>query len=147
MPDMQATIRARAAPTLGRRIGLPGQRFLVESLAYWRSDGRKPTMEDLSGDEQEAIIRTEKDAIVAYLSDERVEVTPHHTAHYEVAQDAYGTPDDCIRDVARLFEAGAGERTARRGRNELNADRSAGRRGEEVHGDWPVPAQKSLYGQ
>jgi alkanesulfonate monooxygenase SsuD/methylene tetrahydromethanopterin reductase-like flavin-dependent oxidoreductase (luciferase family) len=92
-----------------RRIGLRGQRFFVESLAHWYSGGPKPTIEDLSGEEQEAILHAEKDAVVAYLSEEKIEIGAHHTAHYEVAPDAYGTPQDCIRYVTRLFDAGADE--------------------------------------
>jgi alkanesulfonate monooxygenase SsuD/methylene tetrahydromethanopterin reductase-like flavin-dependent oxidoreductase (luciferase family) len=92
-----------------RRIGLRGQRFFVESLAHWYSGGPKPTVEDLSGDEQAAILHAEKDAVVAYLSEEKIEIGAHHTAHYEVAPDAYGTPQDCIRYVTRLFDAGADE--------------------------------------
>ncbi len=92
-----------------RRIGLRGQRFFVESLAYWYSGGPKPTVEDLTGDEQEAILRAEREAVVAYLSEERIEVGSHHTITYEVADDAYGTPQDCIRHVGRLFDAGADE--------------------------------------
>jgi len=92
-----------------RRVGLRGQRFFIESLAYWYSGGPKPVVEDLSGDEQEAIIHAEKEALVAYLSEERIELAPHHTNHFEIPQDAYGTADDCIRYVSRLFDAGADE--------------------------------------
>lgn len=94
---------------LARRVGLRGQRFFVESLAYWYSGGPKPTVEDLSGDEQAAILEAEKQAIVAYLSEEKIEIGSHHTASYEHAEDAYGTPANCIRYVSQLFEAGADE--------------------------------------
>ncbi len=92
-----------------RRIGLRGQRFFVESLAYWYAGGPKPTVEDLSGDEQAEIIRREKEAVVAYLSEERIEVQGFHTNQFEISNDSYGTPDDCIRYVSQLFEAGADE--------------------------------------
>jgi alkanesulfonate monooxygenase SsuD/methylene tetrahydromethanopterin reductase-like flavin-dependent oxidoreductase (luciferase family) len=92
-----------------RRIGLRGQRFFVESLGYWYSGGPKPTVEDLSGDEQAAIITKEKEQLVAFLSEEKIEIGSHHTNTYEVVEDAYGTPEDCIRHVTRLFEAGADE--------------------------------------
>jgi alkanesulfonate monooxygenase SsuD/methylene tetrahydromethanopterin reductase-like flavin-dependent oxidoreductase (luciferase family) len=92
-----------------RRVGLRGQRFFVESLGYWYSGGPKPTVEDLSGDEQAAIIEKEKEAVVAWLSDEKIEIGAHHTASFEHSEDAYGTPEDCIRYVTRLFEAGADE--------------------------------------
>jgi alkanesulfonate monooxygenase SsuD/methylene tetrahydromethanopterin reductase-like flavin-dependent oxidoreductase (luciferase family) len=92
-----------------RRIGLSGQRFFVESLAHWYSGGPKPTSHLLSIEEQEAVLRAEKEAIVAFLSEEKIEIGKHHTETYEVAEDAYGTPEDCIRHVTKLFEAGADE--------------------------------------
>lgn len=92
-----------------RRFGLRGQRFFVESLGHWYQGGPKPTIEDLSADEQEAILQKEKEAVIAYLSEEKIEVGGHHTNSYEVAPDAYGTPEDCIRHVTKLFEAGADE--------------------------------------
>lgn len=92
-----------------RRIGLRGQRFFVESLGYWYQGGPKPTVEDLSGDEQAAILQQEKAAVVAYLSEEKITIGSEHTGAYEEVQDAYGTADDCIRYVQRLFDAGADE--------------------------------------
>lgn len=92
-----------------RRIGLRGQRFFVESLGYWYQGGPKPTVEDLSGDEQAAILQQEKAAVVAYLSEEKISIGSEHTGAYEEVADAYGTADDCIRYVQRLFDAGADE--------------------------------------
>ncbi len=92
-----------------RKIGLRGQRFFVESLGYWYQGGPKPTVEDLSGDEQAAILQQEKAAVVAYLSEEKITIGSEHTGAYEEVQDAYGTPADCIRYVQRLFDAGADE--------------------------------------
>lgn len=92
-----------------RRIGLRGQRFFVESLGYWYQGGPKPTVEDLSGDEQAAILQQEKEAVVAYLSEEKITIGSEHTGAYEEVQDAYGTVEDCIRYVQRLFDAGADE--------------------------------------
>ncbi|MCW0199352.1 LLM class flavin-dependent oxidoreductase [Sphingopyxis sp.] len=92
-----------------RRIGLRGQRFFVESLGYWYQGGPKPTVEDLSGDEQAAILQQEKAAVVAYLSEEKITIGSEHTGAYEEVQDAYGTAEDCIRYVQRLFDAGADE--------------------------------------
>ncbi|HET6524366.1 LLM class flavin-dependent oxidoreductase [Sphingopyxis sp.] len=92
-----------------RKIGLRGQRFFVESLGYWYQGGPKPTVEDLSGDEQAAILQQEKAAVVAYLSEEKISIGTEHTGAYEEVQDAYGTADDCIRYVQRLFDAGADE--------------------------------------
>jgi len=92
-----------------RRIGLRGQRFFVESLGYWYSGGPRPTVEDLTGDELAGKLARKKERFVAYLSDERIEVEAHLTAGYEVVEDAYGTPADCIRHVSRLLNAGADE--------------------------------------
>ena len=92
-----------------RKIGLRGQRFFVESLGYWYQGGPKPAVEDLSGDEQAAILQQEKAAVVAYLSEEKITIGSEHTGAYEEVQDAYGTAEDCIRYVQRLFDAGADE--------------------------------------
>ena len=92
-----------------RRIGLRGQRFFVESLAHWYQGGPKPTVEDLTGDQLAGILEAEKQAVVAYLSEEKITLGDHHTASYEVADDAYGTPQDCLRHVTKLMAAGADE--------------------------------------
>ncbi|MBS0474223.1 MAG: LLM class flavin-dependent oxidoreductase [Sphingomonadales bacterium] len=93
-----------------RKIGLRGQRFFAESIAYWYQGGPKPTVdENLSADQQAAILEEEKRATVAYLSEEAIPIGDEHLSNYTVAQDAYGTPEDCIRYVQRLKEAGADE--------------------------------------
>mgnify|MGYP001035144333 FL=1 len=93
-----------------RKIGLRGQRFFVESLAHWYQGGPKPTIdEELTADQQAAILQQEKEAVVAYLSEERITIGTEHTGSYEEVQDAYGTADDCIRYVQRLFDSGADE--------------------------------------
>lgn len=93
-----------------RRIGLRGQRFFAEAIAHWYQGGPKPTIdENLSGDDQEAILEKEKEALVTYLSEEKIVVGSEHTNNYAVANDAYGTPEDCIRYCTRLQEAGADE--------------------------------------
>ena len=93
-----------------RKIGLRGQRFFAESIAYWYQGGPLPTIdESLSADEQEAILGQEKEQTIAYLSEEAIPVGDEHLSNYNVAQDAYGTPEDCIRYVQRLIDAGADE--------------------------------------
>lgn len=93
-----------------RKIGLRGQRFFAEAIAYWYQGGPKPTVdEDLSGDQQAAILEQEKRQTVAYLSEEAIPIGDEHLSNYNVAQDAYGTPEDCIRYVQRLIDAGADE--------------------------------------
>ncbi|QKS01417.1 LLM class flavin-dependent oxidoreductase [Sphingomonas sp. CL5.1] len=93
-----------------RKIGLRGQRFFVESLAHWYQGGPKPTVdEELTADEQVAILQQEKEAVVAYLSEEKITIGSEHIGSYGEVQDAYGTADDCIRYVQRLFDSGADE--------------------------------------
>lgn len=93
-----------------RRIGLRGQRFFAESIAYWYQGGPKPTIdESLTAEDQEQVLAQGKEQIVAYLSEEKIPVGDEHLSNYTVAQDAYGTPEDCIRYVTRLQEAGADE--------------------------------------
>lgn len=93
-----------------RKIGLRGQRFFAESIAHWYQGGPKPTIdENLTPEQQLAILEQEKQATVAYLSEERIPIGDEHTSNYTVAQDAYGNPEDCIRYVQRLFDSGADE--------------------------------------
>jgi len=92
-----------------RRIGLRGQRFFAESIAYWYQGGPPPVVDDLSAEEQEAALQQKKEQTVAYLSEEKIPVGDEHTSNFTVAQDAYGNADDCIRYCTRLQEAGADE--------------------------------------
>jgi len=92
-----------------RRIGLRGQRFFVESLGYWYSGGPKPSVEDMDASESLAALNRHKEETVAWLSEEKITVGSHHTASFEVVEDAYGTPEDCIRHITRLRDAGADE--------------------------------------
>jgi hypothetical protein len=92
-----------------RRIGLRGQRFFAEAIAYWYQGGAKPSTDDLSVEEQQAALEREKQQTVAYLSEEHIPIGDEHTSNYTVAEDAYGNADDCIRYVTRLQEAGADE--------------------------------------
>lgn len=93
-----------------RRIGLRGQRFFAEAIAYWYQGGPKPTVdEELTAEDHAKVLEQGKQATVAYLSEERIPIGDEHLSNYTVAQDAYGTPDDCIRYVQRLFDAGTDE--------------------------------------
>ncbi|HLU91134.1 MAG TPA: LLM class flavin-dependent oxidoreductase, partial [Pedomonas sp.] len=93
-----------------RRIGLRGQRFFAESLAYWYQGGPKPVVyEEATAEDSERWLKEGKEAVVAYLSEEKIPVGSEHTSNYEVQPDAYGSPEDCIRYVTRLQEAGADE--------------------------------------
>ena len=94
-----------------RRIGLRGQRFFMESIAYWNTHGETPMPEpdtwpeDLTvdaGDGTSVIksaIGAEKIA-VDFSDPSMALLNPNH---------AYGTVDDCIGYVRRLIEAGADE--------------------------------------
>ena len=93
-----------------RRIGLRGQRFFAEAIAHWYQGGPKPTVdEELSAEEHAAVLARGKEQVITYLSEEKITAGDEHTSNYTVAQDAYGTPEDCIRYVTRLQEAGADE--------------------------------------
>ena len=92
-----------------RRIGLRGQRFFVESLGHWYSGGPRPDIADLDAGDSIAALTRHKEETVAWLSGERIAVGGHHTETFEVVEDAYGTPEDCIRHVQRLADAGADE--------------------------------------
>ncbi len=93
-----------------RRIGLRGQRFFAEAISHWYQGGPKPTIdENMTADDQKAILDKEREAVITYLSEEKIVISDEMTTNYTVANDAYGTPDDCIRYVTRLQEAGADE--------------------------------------
>lgn len=92
-----------------RRVGLRGQRFFAESLAHWYQGGPKPTVDDLSPEEHRAVMDANKAQIVAYLSEEHIPIGTEHTGLFTEVQDAYGTAEDCIAYVERLYQAGADE--------------------------------------
>ena len=73
-----------------RRIGLRGQRFFAEAIGYWYQGGAKPSVEDLSAEEQAAALERDKQKTVAFLSEEKIPIGDEHTSNYTVAQDAYG---------------------------------------------------------
>jgi alkanesulfonate monooxygenase SsuD/methylene tetrahydromethanopterin reductase-like flavin-dependent oxidoreductase (luciferase family) len=92
-----------------RRIGLRGQRFFAEAISHWYQGGPKPSTDDLSIDQQHAVMAATKEQVVAYLSEEHIPVGSEHVGVFEEVQDAYGTAADCISYVQRLFDAGADE--------------------------------------
>jgi len=91
-----------------RKIGIRGQRFFTESLAYWYSGGPKPDWDAWEDDTittttGETIIKTRwaSEELVVDFSDPSLSMmNPNH---------AYGTVKDCIGYVERLIEAGADE--------------------------------------
>lgn len=91
-----------------RRIGLRGQRFFAESLAYWYQGGPKPSTAALDEEELEAVLEEEKQKVIAFLGEEKIPVGTEHTGIYN-ANNAYGTVDDAIAYIERLIAAGADE--------------------------------------
>lgn len=94
-----------------RRIGLRGQRFFMESIGHWSSDGQMPLpVPDTWPDDLLTVDADGKGIIETAIGSEKVSVdfaspamallNPNH---------AYGTVDDCIGYVSRLIEAGADE--------------------------------------
>ncbi len=102
-----------------RRIGLRGQRFFTESIAYWYQGGPRPTMtvygdpvapevKDLDPDQNAREMLEQRDRIIAYLSDERIEVDDRDINGFN-PDNAYGDVDQATAFVARLIDSGADE--------------------------------------
>ena len=93
-----------------RRIGLRGQRFFMESIGHWGSNGATPLPEpDTWGDE---LVGTSGDGkpILAQIGREVVTFDPSQVSMELLNPNhAYGTVEDCIGYVERLIEAGADE--------------------------------------
>ena len=91
-----------------RKIGIRGQRFFTESLAYWYSGGPRPDWEAWEDDTittttGETIIKTRwasEELVVDFSDTNLAMMNPNH---------AYGTVADCIGYVQRLIDAGADE--------------------------------------
>ena len=93
-----------------RQIGLRGQRFFMESIGHWGSNGATPLPQpETWGDElltrQATASRSSasigREVVTLDLSNPSLELlNPNH---------AYGTVADCIGYVERLVEAGADE--------------------------------------
>jgi alkanesulfonate monooxygenase SsuD/methylene tetrahydromethanopterin reductase-like flavin-dependent oxidoreductase (luciferase family) len=91
-----------------RRIGIRGQRYFMESLAYWYSGGERPDhtkwQDDLTQSTTgEMVIKSRwaSEEITVDFSDSSMALmNPNH---------AYGEVKDCIGYVKRLIDAGADE--------------------------------------
>jgi alkanesulfonate monooxygenase SsuD/methylene tetrahydromethanopterin reductase-like flavin-dependent oxidoreductase (luciferase family) len=92
-----------------RRIGIRGQRFFAESIAYWYAGGAPPQVDDLDEETQLAQLKSSENRMVAFLGDHGIPVLSDATGNYHIDDDAYGTVEDCIRQVGRIIEAGADE--------------------------------------
>lgn len=93
-----------------RRIGLRGQRFFMESIGHWGSNGATPLPDPSAwGDE---LVATSGDGkpILAQIGREVVTFDPSQPSMELLNPNhAYGTVEDCIGYVERLIEAGADE--------------------------------------
>ncbi len=94
---------------LARRIGIRGQRYFAESLAWWYTGGPEPDHEKWADDELTMqttageVIRTRwaSESLAIDFGDPSMSLmNPNH---------AYGTVADCIGYVSRLAAAGADE--------------------------------------
>lgn len=91
-----------------RGIGIRGQRYFMESLAYWYTGGPRPDHTRWSDDlttatTGETIIKSRwasEEVTVDFSDSSMALMNPNH---------AYGTVDDCIGYVQRLIDAGADE--------------------------------------
>jgi alkanesulfonate monooxygenase SsuD/methylene tetrahydromethanopterin reductase-like flavin-dependent oxidoreductase (luciferase family) len=92
-----------------RRIGIRGQRFFAESIAYWYAGGAPPQVDDLDEETQLAQLKSSENRMVAFLGDHGIPVLSDATGNYHIDDDAYGTVEDCIRQVGKIIEAGADE--------------------------------------
>ncbi len=94
---------------VARKVGLRGQRFFAESLAYWYTGGEKPDWDEWRDEEMTfqttagEVIRTRfasEDVTLDFGDPSQALLNPNH---------AYGTVADCIGYVSRLEDAGADE--------------------------------------
>ena len=91
-----------------RRIGVRGQRFFAESLAYWYAGGPPPNIPDLSVEEQTDEMERHKKRVLAFLDEVKITPTEQHTGYYDFDA-AYGNVADAIAYAERLKLAGADE--------------------------------------
>ncbi|MGI9600853.1 MAG: LLM class flavin-dependent oxidoreductase [Acidimicrobiales bacterium] len=93
-----------------RRIGIRGQRFFLEAISHWGSDGRTPLPDPDSWPEETTTIRDGTAVIEAAIGSEQVTVDFSDPAMSMLNPNhGYGTAQDCIDYVARLIAAGADE--------------------------------------
>ena len=92
-----------------RRIGLRGQRFFAEAINYWYQGGAKPSIDDLSAEEHLAQMEARKGTIGARIGEDKIPASSSRTLLTSEINDSYGTAQDCINYVQRLFDAGADE--------------------------------------
>ena len=65
-----------------RRIGIRGQRFFAESIAYWYAGGAPPQVDDLDEETQLAQLKSSENRMVAFLGDHGIPVLSDATGNY-----------------------------------------------------------------
>ena len=94
-----------------RRIGIRGQRFFMESIGHWSTNGKMPLPDPDSWPDD--LTKTTEDGtsvINAHIGSEQITVDFSNPAMAMLNPNhAYGTVEDCIGYVTRLIEAGADE--------------------------------------
>ena len=92
-----------------RRIGLRGQRFFAEAITYWYQGGAKPSIDDLTPDEHLKQMGERASTVTARIGEDVIPASSARTLLTSEINDSYGTVEDCIHYVQRLFDAGADE--------------------------------------
>ena len=92
---------------LARKIGMRGQQFFSESIAYWYGGGDPPSLE-LDYDNIEENLKRRRDTHIARLQEQNIPITPETGAAFNVNH-AYGSPQRAIEYVEQLRDAGADE--------------------------------------
>jgi len=100
-----------------RRIGIRGQRFFMEAIGHWGSDGATPLPDpdawpdDLAdGQSDGETVHDDSRIIEASIGSEKVTMNLSEAGlALDNPNHGYGDVDDCIDYVGRLFDAGADE--------------------------------------
>ena len=94
-----------------RRIGLRGQRYFMEAISHWASDGKMPLPDPSSWPEDLTTSTADGTSVIkASIGSEQISVDFSDPAFAMLNPNhAYGTVQDCIAYVSRLIDAGADE--------------------------------------
>ena len=94
-----------------RRLGIRGQRFFMETIGHWASNGQMPLPQpETWPDDLTATTGDGTTVIETSIGSERVSVDfSQPTMALLNPNHAYGTVEDCIGYVSRLIQAGADE--------------------------------------
>lgn len=93
-----------------RRLGIRGQRFFLESIGHWGSNGATPLPDPASWVEAGDTVTDGSAVVEASIGSEAVRVDLSDPAMVlRNPNHGYGTVEDCLSYVKRLIEAGADE--------------------------------------